>query len=243
MPVMGNMALSATVACLAILIMAGCGGNSGRGVGTATGAVDPTLTASSQLPDLQSDSFVARAVSYLQSHNATLTVDGIRVDRRSWATVMVADAQHDGLAAFHAAMEAKNPPPLSYNPSVDMPNPAAARYAQKAAVALLLHHLLAVAAPKAHVTVSAVAVNAAVARQQRVAVSTPLDQLGLPPGADRSYFSSPAYRSALQRFMLEEAMRRHVLATTAGETDTAKRHLGQRPDQAAQHLSHRGARP
>jgi hypothetical protein len=50
----------------------------------------------------------------------------------------------------------------------------------------------------------------------------PAEQLGLPPGADRRYFSSPAYRSAVQRLMLEEAMRRHVLATMAGETDAAK---------------------
>jgi hypothetical protein len=222
MPVLGKVARSATVAGLAILIMAGCGGSGGQGDGTATGAVDPTVTASSQVPDLQSDGFVTRAASYLQTHNATLTVDGVRVDRRIWATVMVAEAQHDGLAAFHAAMEAKKPPPLSDNPTMDMPNPGTARYAQKAAAALLLRHLLAVAAPKAHITVSAADVNAAVAQEQRVAASTPAQQLGLPPGADRSYFSSPAYRSAVKRLMLEGAMRRHVLATTAGDTDATK---------------------
>jgi hypothetical protein len=163
-----------------------------------------TLPPSQPVTDSEVATLRSQAKSYLTSIKASLTMDGTALPLDVWAQTMVNEAQHASAVAAKAAQSTSQPV---------IPNPGTSTYSQKAAAQLCLRFLLDTEAPLAGITVTDAQVNTLVIQQQSATANAPAGQqgYGLTP-------SSPSYANAIRQMLLEDGMRKHVLATTAGST-------------------------
>jgi len=163
------------------------------GTRPAQNANPPPITLPPNKP-LDPTTLIANAQQYLTGVRAKLTMDGKVLPSNIWATVMVAEAQHDGMKKWQKQIQAGT---ATGGPST--PNPGALKYAQKAAAQLALKHLLA--------TEVTPAVAAAAAADPQLSA---MEQM------------TTASAAQVQQIVTESNMKQSVLATTAGSTDTDK---------------------